>query len=102
MTTLDDMLKRRPIDREKGDQLRAEMEREAAMYRLRELRENAGYTQTTLAEIIGVGQNRVSQIEHGLLGASRVETLRRYIEATGGELELTVKRPDGSRVLLEL
>jgi transcriptional regulator with XRE-family HTH domain len=102
MTTLDDMRKRRPGNVEYQNRLLADMEREAAMYRLRELRENAGYTQTTLAAIIGVGQNRVSQIEHGLLGASRVETLRRYIEATGGELELTVKRPDGSRVLLEL
>jgi transcriptional regulator with XRE-family HTH domain len=102
MTTLDDMLKRRPVDREKADQLRAEMELEVARYRLRELRQAAGYTQVSLAAAIGVGQNRVSQLEHGRLGASRVDTLRRYVEATGGELELSVKRPDGSRVLLSL
>ncbi len=71
-------------------------------YRLRELREEAGYTQSTLADVIGVGQNRVSQMEHGQLGTSRVDTLRKYVEATGGELELSVKRPDGSRVLLGL
>jgi hypothetical protein len=41
-------------------------------------------------------------MEHGLLGTSRVDTLRKYVEATDGELELSVKRPDGSRVLLSL
>ena len=75
---------------------------EVDRYRLRELREEAGYTQSTLADVIGVGQNRVSQMEHGQLGTSRVDTLRKYVEATGGELELSVKRPDGSRVLLGL
>lgn len=100
MTTLDDWRKRRPGNREYQDRLLADMEREAAQYRLRELREDAGFTQTTLAKVIGVGQNRVSQMEHGELGSSRVDTLRKYVEATGGELELSVKRPDGSRVLL--
>lgn len=102
MTTLDDVRKRRPVDRERVDRIKAEMETEAAQYRLRELREDAGFTQTTLAKVIGVGQNRVSQMEHGQLGVTRVDTLRRYIEATGGELELSVKRPDGSRVQLSL
>ncbi|WP_204810542.1 helix-turn-helix domain-containing protein [Mycobacterium riyadhense] len=102
MTTLDDWLKRRPVNRERVDRIKAEMEVEAARYRLRELREAAGFTQTTLAKAIGVGQNRVSQIEHGELGASRVDTLRKYVEATGGQLELSVTRPDGSRVLLSL
>jgi transcriptional regulator with XRE-family HTH domain len=102
MTTLNDMRRRRPGNRERIDAIKAEMELEIAQYRLRELREAAGYTQTTLATAIGVGQNRVSQMEHGHLGTSRVDTLRKYVEATGGELELSVKRPDGSRVLLSL
>lgn len=102
MTDLDDWRKRRSVNRERVDRIKAEMELEAAHYRLRQLREDAGFTQASLAAAIGVGQNRVSQIEHGELGASRVETLRRYVEATGGQLELTVTRPDGSRVLLSL
>jgi transcriptional regulator with XRE-family HTH domain len=73
--------------------------RNSRQYRLRELREDAGFTQTTLAKVIGVGQNRVSQMEHSELGSSRVDTLRKYVEATGGRLELSVRRPDGSRVL---
>ncbi len=102
MTTLDDMRRRRPGNRTRIDAIKAEMDREVAQYRLRELREAAGFTQTTLAAVIGVGQNRVSQMEHGELGTSRVDTLRKYVEATGGELEVSVKRPDGSRVLLSL
>lgn len=101
MTTLND-IRRRPGNRERIDAIKAEMDREVDRYRLRELREEAGYTQSTLADAIGVGQNRVSQMEHGQLGTSRVDTLRKYVEATGGELELSVKRPDGSRVLLGL
>jgi DNA-binding XRE family transcriptional regulator len=102
MTTLDQMRKRRPGNRDRINRIKAEMDREFALYRLRELREAAGFTQTTLAAAIGVGQNRVSQMEHGELGTSRVDTLRKYVAATGGELELSVKRPDGSRVLLSL
>ncbi|GAB4629605.1 hypothetical protein MOKP44_38720 [Mycobacterium avium subsp. hominissuis] len=102
MTNLDDMRRRRPGNRTRIDAIKAEMDREVAHYRLRELREAAGYTQTTLAAAIGVGQNRVSQMEHGDLDSSRVDTLRKYVEATGGELEVSVKRPDGSRVLLSL
>lgn len=102
MTTLDDLRRRRPGNRARIDTIKDEMDREVAQYRLRELREDAGYTQTSLAAAIGVGQNRVSQMEHGNLGSSRVDTLRKYVEATGGELEVAVKRPDGSRVLLSL
>lgn len=102
MTNLNDWRKRRPVNRQRVDRIKAEMEREAAHYRLRELREEAGFTQVALAAAIGVGQNRVSQIEHGDIGTSRVDTLRKYIEATGGQLELTVTRPDGTRVLLRL
>jgi DNA-binding XRE family transcriptional regulator len=102
MTTLNDMRKRRPGDRDRIDRIKVEMDSEVAQYRLRELREDAGYTQNTLAQEIGVGQNRVSQMEHGEIGTSRVDTLRKYVEATGGELEIAVKRPDGSRVLLSI
>jgi hypothetical protein len=41
-------------------------------------------------------------MEHGDLGTTRVGALRKYVEATGGELEIAVKRADGSRVLLSL
>lgn len=43
---------------------------------------------------------RISQMAHGDLGTSRKDTLRKYVEATGGELEVSVRRPDGSRAFL--
>lgn len=74
---------------------------EATAYRLRQLREEAGYTQRQLADLIGVGQNRVSQIEHGAIGWVTMEALRRYVEATGSELEMVVKMADGTRIPLD-
>lgn len=103
MTTLNDRLaKLSASDRAEVETHSEVMEREAAEYRLRELREDAGYTQTVLAGLIGVGQNRVSQMEHGQLAAARIATLRKYVEATGGELEVSVKRADGTRVSLAI
>lgn len=43
---------------------------------------------------------RISQMAHGDLGTSRKDTLRKYVEATSGELEVSVRRPDGSRAFL--
>ncbi|ART70569.1 transcriptional regulator [Mycobacterium dioxanotrophicus] len=103
MSTLDELLSGLPVERrERIARGAAEMEREAAEYRLRQLREDAGYTQKALAVLIGVGQNRVSQMEHGQIAAAQVSTLRKYVEATGGELELVVKRPDGTRIPLAI
>lgn len=66
MTTLGGVRRRRPGNRARIDAIKEEMDREVAQYRLRELREDAGYIQTSLAAAIGVGQNRVSQMEHGV------------------------------------
>jgi len=59
-------------------------------WQLRELREQAGLTQAAMAEVMHVGQNRVSQIEAGGAERSRLETLRRYAEALGGELSVEI------------
>ena len=99
---LDDLRQRKPGNRTYQDQLLAEMQRETNYHRLRELREAAGFTQTALANQIGVRQNRVSKIELGALPRSRDETSLKCVEATRGDLVLSVKRPDGSRALLSL
>ncbi|HMS76419.1 hypothetical protein [Gordonia sp. (in: high G+C Gram-positive bacteria)] len=41
-------------------------------------------------------------MEHGQIATAQVSTPRKYVEATGGELELTAKRPDGTRVPLAI
>jgi|GEM_PF-5276262 len=59
---------------------------EVQAYRLRELREQLGLSQAQLAERIGVGQRQVSNVENGNLDSACVGTVRKYMEAVGGEL----------------
>lgn len=65
---------------------KARMLAEVRGYRLRELREQAGLTQAELAERIGVGQRQVSKIERGDIENTKVGTIRRYVQAVGGDL----------------
>lgn len=55
-------------------------------YQLAEERKRLGFTQTALADVMGVTPGRVSQIERGEVAT--VEALATYIAALGGRLEL--------------
>jgi len=54
---------------------------------LAELRQSLGQTQQDLAEKLGVSQPNVSRIEHE--EDVYLSTLREYVEALGGRLEIT-------------
>lgn len=82
----EDLAAKYPVDRELVETHKERMLAEVRAYRLRELREQAGLTQTQLAERIGVGQRQVSKIEHGDLDSARIGTIRSYLEAVGGGL----------------
>ena len=82
--TLEEQLKQRPVDPSEMQRLKEEFRQYASAYRLREIREAHSMTQIDVARELGVGQNRVSQIERGDIGHSQVDTLRRYVEAIGG------------------
>ncbi len=86
--TPEQLLAKRPVDRERVDAHKEQMISEVRAYRLRELREQLGLTQEQLAERIGVGQRQVSKIERGDLDSARVGTIRKYLEAVGGELAI--------------
>lgn len=86
--TLDDLLVVRPGDPELRAKFRKQMEVEDNAYRLRELREAQGMTQTDVAEVLGVSQRRVSEIERGQCDRIRLDTLRRYVQALGGTLRV--------------
>lgn len=77
-----------PDDRVEIDAHKAQLLAEVRAYRLRELRMQAGLTQTQLAQRIGVGQRQVSKIESGDLDSAKIGTIRRYIEAVGGDLAI--------------
>lgn len=56
---------------------------------LPELRRLKGMTQVDLAEAVGMDQSELSKAERR--GDRRVSTLRRYVEALGGKLEITAR-----------
>ena len=58
---------------------------------LKDLRQAVKRTQDDLAARLGVGQDTVSRIERR--SDMLLSTLRRYVEATGGSLELVARFP---------
>lgn len=84
--TREQMQAKRPVNRERVDAHKERMLGEIRAYQLRELREAIGLTQEELAERIGVGQRQVSKIERGDLDSAKVGTIRKYLEAVGGDL----------------
>ncbi|MBN9681664.1 helix-turn-helix transcriptional regulator [Corallococcus sp. NCSPR001] len=65
---------------------------------LREVREFAGLTQTQLAERMGISQGQLSQTE--ARDDHRLSTLRRAVEAMGGEIEVSAVFGD-KRIILK-
>lgn len=58
-------------------------------YTLAELRKHRHLTQAELAEILGIKQSSVSRLEHTDAADAQLATLRNYIEALGGTIEVT-------------
>lgn len=84
---------------ERRARIEAEAERLHAEYvTLRDLRRAKDLTQAQLAEALGIRQSTVAQLEKrsDLL----ISTLRSYVEAMGGRLELTVAFPGSAPVSL--
>lgn len=73
--------------REKTKRMLAEMA-------LDELREARKLTQANLAEILEINQAAVSKIENRV--DMYVSTLRRFVEAMGGQLVISAHFPDGT------
>lgn len=86
--TLEQQLAHRPIDPAELEGLVQDLQQQVRAYRLREVREALAVTQVEIAGELGVGQNRVSAIEHGDIDHTQVSTLRRYVEALGGRLKV--------------
>jgi transcriptional regulator with XRE-family HTH domain len=67
---------------------------------LSEMRRAMKMTQEEIAAVLGTTQANVSQMERRT--DMYLSTLRQYIEALGGELEITARFPDGELRLLRL
>lgn len=61
--------------------------------RLMAIREHRNLTQRDVTDVLNVSQANISRIEHE--DDVYLSTLRAYIEALGGKLELTARLPDG-------
>lgn len=59
---------------------------------LRQIRRAREYSQVTLAELLGMNQGDLSKFERRT--DAYLSTIRRYIEAMGGTLELVATFPD--------
>ncbi|MCA4135642.1 helix-turn-helix domain-containing protein [Arthrobacter sp. M4] len=94
MTSIEEMVAKRPVDRAVVDAHKKRLLDEVRAYRLRELREASDLTQVELADRLHVSQNRVSRIEHGDIDRAQVDTLRKYVEAVGGRLRIEVELGD--------
>lgn len=57
-------------------------------YRLRQIRQRQSTRQADLAKAMRVSQSRVSRIEAGDIDHVEVATLRAYVEALGGRVEV--------------
>lgn len=85
---------RRKRSPEREAKIAAEVAAALAAMPLDELRRAREFTQVTLAQAMGDQQPSVSRIEKQT--DMYISTLRRYIEAMGGELEITARFPDGA------
>jgi transcriptional regulator with XRE-family HTH domain len=95
--TLKDMMDRLPAARRKKVEARAQ-ELIAEEMTLRDLRKACDLTQERMAELLGIRQDSVSRIERrsDLL----LSTLRSYVSAMGGSLELIAQFPDRPPVVI--
>ena len=92
--SLNEMIAEKPVNRKAVNAHKKRMLEEIRAYRLVELRKASLITQVQLAQRLNVSQNRVSKIEHGDIERAQLDTLRRYVEAVGGELHVEVSVGD--------
>lgn len=84
---LEDVLRALPAKRQTKITARA-----AELATLRDLRIAASQTQAYMAQALGVRQDTISRLEQR--SDMLLSTMRRYVEAMGGQLDLVVKFPN--------
>lgn len=74
-------------------------QRAAELATLKDLRHAVERTQEELATALGVGQDTISRLEQR--SDMLLSTLKRYVEAMGGKLNLIAKFPNRPPVIIE-
>ena len=75
-------------NRDNVERLKREMLAAVEEQRLKDIRKSLGMTQVELAAEAGISQNRVSAIENGRTSSLRIDTLKRYADALGCDVEI--------------
>ena len=91
---LDHLLERLPAKRRAAIEARA-----GELATLKALRQAVAQTQQDLAASLGVGQDTISRLEKR--SDMLLSTLRRYVEAMGGKLELVAQFPNRPPVVID-
>ena len=89
-----DGLKKKAFTPEQLERLGQRAQKTLLDMRLRELRRIAGVTQASLAKRLKVSQGQISETENR--EDVLVSTLRRYVAALGGEIEVVARFGDKS------
>jgi transcriptional regulator with XRE-family HTH domain len=90
---------REKMDPERQERIRKRTEELLAELPLQELRQARALSQQELAEVLGLNQATVSKLERRT--DMYLSSLRRFVEAMGGDLEISANFPDG-RVRIQL
>lgn len=99
MRTLDDVIAARsPESQARIKELADELILETG---LQMMREELQLSQKHVAEIMGVSQPAITQLEQRG-NDLKLATLKRYIEAMGGKLSLDVELPSGKRIAFNI
>ena len=78
---------------------RAELDAAVRAHRLSEVRVELGLTQQDVAQRMQVSQPSVSAVERGELGRAGLDTIRAYVEALGGKVDVVASLGDQKIVL---
>lgn len=84
---------------ERRERIRARTQELLAELPLQELRQARALSQEELAEVLGLNQATISKLERRT--DMYLSSLRRFVEAMGGELEISAHFPEG-RVRIQL
>lgn len=93
---LQNLVQSKPAAKRRFEETLAEInERQMTLKMLRQAKQ---LTQSTIAELLEMDQSEVSRLESR--SDMLLSTLRRFVEATGGEMHIVVNYPNGSPVEL--
>ena len=85
------------IDPEIVRSAKAQADQEVFEWRLARLREQLELSQSELAELMGISQPSVANLEKR--GSEiKLSSLKRYVEAMGGKLTIDIELPDGQHL----